>query len=232
LNAAEIGFFSTVFLLSHEGRYTVYARRWIVGQSLRNAIQMCKYSCSVTYLALGSNMGSPNGSSIATLGCALRDLAAAGVKVVAHSHLYRSTPVGSVRQPDYLNAVVGVLSTHSPAQLLRLIKGIERQAGRRSGVRWGPRPLDIDVISHRGQRLGWKGKGYFPTSGRRGQIALPHPEAHRRVFVLVPMCDIVPHWEHPVFHKPTRALIARLGPQRRGLRRVIDPAGVLWHEET
>src|SRR5262249_8436131 len=89
---------------------------------------------------------------------------------------------------------------------LRLVKGLERQAGRRLGQTWGPRPLDIDILDFGGRRLGWP-----PGRHRRGRLILPHPEAHRRAFVLVPVADIAPAWRHPVLGATPARPLARLG---------------------
>jgi 2-amino-4-hydroxy-6-hydroxymethyldihydropteridine diphosphokinase len=106
----------------------------------------------------------------------------------------------------------------APAALLRLIKRIERQAGRRLGARWGPRSLDVDILDFGGRRLGW------PPRGRpRGRLILPHPEMHRRAFVLVPLLEVDPHWRHPLHAVAGRTLLARLPwATRRGVRLALD----------
>jgi 7,8-dihydro-6-hydroxymethylpterin-pyrophosphokinase len=80
--------------------------------------------------------------------------------------------------------------------------------------------LDIDIISHRsqyasGQSLGWVDKTGRATIWRRGQLALPHPESHRRNFVLQLICDIMPHWHHPVYNSSAQQLLRRLPPRRQ-----------------
>jgi 7,8-dihydro-6-hydroxymethylpterin-pyrophosphokinase len=98
--------------------------------------------------------------------------------------------------------------------------------------------LDIDIISHRsqnasGQSLGWVDKRGRPTSRCRGQIVSPHPESHRRAFVLQPICDIMPHWFHPVLMVDAQQLLRRLPPQRRYdlVRMPIDQFDVVCQEE-
>jgi 7,8-dihydro-6-hydroxymethylpterin-pyrophosphokinase len=73
-----------------------------------------------------------------------------------------------------------------PAQLLRILKGLERAAGRRSGARWSARPLDIDILDYRGWRLGHR------AGAARGRLVLPHPGLGGRDFVLVPLADVEP----------------------------------------
>jgi 2-amino-4-hydroxy-6-hydroxymethyldihydropteridine diphosphokinase len=161
-------------------------------------------------LGLGANIAGPWGSPEATLARALVALAQAGLAELARSRLYRTKPLGAGRQPDFLNAVVATRARLAPFQLLRLLKALERQAGRRPGRRWGPRPLDIDILDYGGRRLGWPGA----RRGRTGLI-LPHPELHRRAFVLVPLSDIAPGWRHPVLGASASALIGRLGAKAR-----------------
>ena len=103
------------------------------------------------------------------------------------SKIYATAPLGPGRQAPYLNAVLLLEADVAPAALLRLLKGLERRAGRRFGPRWGPRCLDIDVLDYGGRRVGWP-----PRRRERGRLVLPHPEMHRRAFVLVPLLEIAP----------------------------------------
>jgi 2-amino-4-hydroxy-6-hydroxymethyldihydropteridine diphosphokinase len=166
-------------------------------------------------LALGANLAGPWGSPNETLRRALRELSCAGLSVLASSHIYDTAPVGPGRQAPYLNAVLLLQAHLAPAALLRLIKHIERRAGRRLGARWGPRCLDIDILDYGGRRLGW------PRRRRqRGGLILPHPEMHVRSFVLVPLLEVDPHWRHPALGVAGRTLLSRLGREsRRGIRR-------------
>jgi 2-amino-4-hydroxy-6-hydroxymethyldihydropteridine diphosphokinase len=161
-------------------------------------------------LGLGGNIAGAWGSPKVTLLRAFDALRQEGLEPLARSDLFRTKPVGGGRQPDYLNAVVLARASLAPAALLRRLKGLERQAGRRPGRRLGPRPLDIDILDYGGRRLGWPGRGR-----RRAGLVLPHPEAHRRAFVLVPLAQVAPHWRHPVLGLNARTLLARLGGNAR-----------------
>jgi 2-amino-4-hydroxy-6-hydroxymethyldihydropteridine diphosphokinase len=166
-------------------------------------------------LALGSNLPGPWGAPRDTLQRALRELEVAGLKIMRTSEFYKTAPVGSGRQPPYLNAVVVAHGRIAPGSLLRLLKRIERRAGRRLAPPMQPRPLDIDVLDHGGRRLNWPAR-----RRQRGQLILPHPHAHARAFVLVPLLDAAPGWTHPVLGRRAKALLAHLGPgAARGIRR-------------
>jgi len=173
---------------------------------------------STLLLAFGANLAGSWGPPAETLRQARCELSAAGIKVLASSRVYATSPVGPGRQAPYLNAVVLAQGHLAPAMLLRLAKRIERQAGRRLGGHWGPRSLDIDVLDYGGRSYG------SPLRRRRrGQLVLPHPEMHRRAFVLVPLLEVAPHWRHPALGATARMLLARLGPsRRRGVRQSLD----------
>ena len=149
-------------------------------------------------LALGSNLG----DRLATLRSAVADLAAAdGVEVVAASGVVETDPVGP-EQPDYLNAVLLVVTTLSAHALLDVCQRVENAHGRERTVRWGARTLDVDVLDYAGAVL---------ASDR---LEVPHPRAHERAFVLVPWTDADPAAVVPGPDGPRRAadLLAGLAP--------------------
>jgi 2-amino-4-hydroxy-6-hydroxymethyldihydropteridine diphosphokinase len=153
-----------------------------------------------------------------SLARACRELDSAGVKVVACSSLYITAPVGGGRQPPYLNAVLKVQTDIPPARLLRLLKQLERRAGRRSTPPMQARPLDIDILDYGGRHLNWR-----PRRRERGRLILPHPHLAERAFVLVPLLELAPKWSHPVLGRRAKALLVRGGPtSTRGIRRALD----------
>jgi len=103
--------------------------------------------------------------------------------VVAISPVYETEPVGGPPQPDYLNAVVAVETALSPRELLGVAKALEAEAGRPPPApehRWGPRPLDIDVLMVGDERV------------EDPDLVVPHPRIHQRAFVLAPLADVAP----------------------------------------
>src|SRR5450756_975428 len=96
------------------------------------------------YLGLGSNLGDRLGH----LRAGVSSLSGArGVDVVAVSSVYRTEPVGGPEQPEFLNAVVAVSTTLAPRELLALTRRIEGERDRMRKERWGPRTLDVDILS-------------------------------------------------------------------------------------
>ena len=131
------------------------------------------------YLGLGSNLG----DRAANLQFGLDGLAARAGRVVAISPVYETEPVGGPPQPDYLNAVVAVETGLTPRQLLGVAKALEAEAGRPPPDperRWGPRPLDVDVLMVGDERVA------------EPDLVVPHPRIHQRAFVLAPLADVAP----------------------------------------
>jgi len=142
-------------------------------------------------LSLGSNLG----DRFAHLRGAVDGLA--GV-LRAVSPVYENPPWGVLDQPDFLNAVVLVDADGVDAWgWLRRAQALERAAGRQRTLRWGPRTLDVDVVTV---------DGVTSTDPR---LTLPHPGAHERVSVLLPWHDVQPDASLPG-HGPVAALLARL----------------------
>lgn len=157
------------------------------------------------FLALGGNLGDVAGSFLTALD-ALPGLGLGTVEAVAP--IYRTAPFGPEDQPDYLNSVAMVSPKVPPAALLAGLHQIERDAGRDRATerRWGPRPLDLDLLS-------W-GSLVEPT----GPPQLPHPRLADRFFVLVPWADVAPAYVVPGLGATVASLLEAL--RRR------DPAGI------
>lgn len=127
-------------------------------------------------LGLGGNLGDP----ATTILAALRRLDTEGVTIIARSRLYRTPPWGPVLQPDFLNGCAIGRTELGPRDLLALTQRIETEFGRERALRWGPRTLDIDILTY--------GDVVFDELG----LTIPHPRLTERSFVLVPMAEIAP----------------------------------------
>nr|WP_296897041.1 2-amino-4-hydroxy-6-hydroxymethyldihydropteridine diphosphokinase [Thiohalocapsa sp.] len=130
------------------------------------------------YIGLGANLDDPR-AHVERAAAELMDLPASRLEQV--SWLYRTAPVGPADQPDYINAAARLVTRLPPRALLAALQAIERRHGRvRDGTRWGPRTLDLDMLLFGARHAVWPG------------LRLPHPEIHRRAFVLVPLADVAP----------------------------------------
>jgi 2-amino-4-hydroxy-6-hydroxymethyldihydropteridine diphosphokinase len=135
------------------------------------------------YIGLGSNLSDPRAQVLKA--CArLTELPLS--RVLLTSPLYRSRPLGTVAQPDFVNAVAGVLTQLDPEALLAALKALEAELGRPpQHERWGPRIIDLDLLSHGRERRS------------EAALTLPHPGIVERNFVLYPLADIAPDLDLP-----------------------------------
>ena len=134
-------------------------------------------------IALGANLGQP----VEALRSAVQALGRTdGIRVLGTSRFYTTSPVES-SGPDYVNAAVLVETTLEPMALLGACQAIENAHGRvrPAGVVNAPRTLDLDVIAYEG------------TVSADPVLTLPHPRLHDRLFVLVPIADLLPDWRLP-----------------------------------
>jgi 2-amino-4-hydroxy-6-hydroxymethyldihydropteridine diphosphokinase len=172
-------------------------------------------------VGIGANYPGPWGTPSATINRALRNLDEKGVALVAVSELYETAALGRAGQPSYVNAVAQIETAMPPESLLRRLKQIEREAGRRGGSPWGPRTLDLDILDYQGRVKNWQGG--VPRFARAGlrPLVLPHPWIENRPFVLRPLLDVAPDWRHPVTKESAQTLWRRVAHGREG--RVLRP---------
>ena len=174
-------------------------------------------------LGLGGNSSGPWGTPEATLRRAIEALGNRGVRVVAVSPCYRTAALGPSGQPPYVNAVALVETALPAPALLRLLKQIEVQAGRRGGKPWGSRTLDLDLLDYKGLVVNWsKLTSSAPPKPGARPLSLPHPQIAARAFVLRPLLDVAPGWRHPVTKESARDLWRNVskGGQGRVLQRI------------
>ncbi len=125
-----------------------------------------------------------------------------GLALVARSRWWRSAPVPPSDQPDYVNGVARLAGDIAPDTLLAALQAIEHRFGRVRGVRDAARTLDLDIVAMGG------------LVRAAPDPIVPHPRAHQRAFVLVPLREVAPDWTDPVSGLSVDALIDRLEPQR------------------
>lgn len=169
-------------------------------------------------IALGSNAAADWGSPQVIMQLTICRLAERGFDFSLSSRLYSTRAFGPGMQARYLNAVVCGNWRLPVGQLLRELKAIEREAGRRTRMRNSARPLDLDLIAHGGRQIAWS----KASCRHRRALVLPHPLMHQRAFVLRPLLDVAPHWWHPALGKSARRLLANLKQRPHEVEPVLD----------
>jgi 2-amino-4-hydroxy-6-hydroxymethyldihydropteridine diphosphokinase len=149
-------------------------------------------------IGLGANLPSNAGDPLATCEAALAAFPAAGITIQAVAPWYRTQPVPVSDQPWFVNTVASVATTLAPPELLARLQDIEHRFGRVRTVPNAARPLDLDLLAYNREIL------------TEGPVLLPHPRLHERAFVLAPLADLAPHWQHPILGETAAALLARV----------------------
>lgn len=117
-----------------------------------------------------------------------------GIVIKKASSMYETKPWGLEEQPEFINMAIEAETSLSPEELLRALKDIEKEMGRKDTVRWGPRIIDLDILF------------YDDIVINMGHLQIPHPLLHKRDFVLLPLSEIAPDKVHPVLKKNIRQL--------------------------
>ena len=138
---------------------------------------MANEASAPSALSLGGNLGDVAAAFVYAL-LRLRD--APGVEALRVSSVYRTPPWGKLDQPDFLNMAALIETTLPARELLALCLDIERGMGRRRLERWGPRTLDIDILT------------YGESIIDEPDLTIPHPRIAERAFVLAPLAEIAP----------------------------------------
>ena len=135
------------------------------------------------YIGVGSNLADPRAQVLTA--CA-RLAHVPRTRLVLSSRLYRSRPLGPIAQPDFVNAVAGVLTQLESPELLAALRALEAALGRPAQhARWGPRIIDLDLLCYARERRS------------EPLLTLPHPGIVERNFVLYPLADIAPDLDIP-----------------------------------
>ena len=154
-------------------------------------------------IAVGANLPGPHGETpLLTCRAAVTALAALPeLRLGAVSRWYATEPVPKSDQPPYVNGVVRLDGTADPVWLLHRLHDIEAEAGRVRGERNAARTLDLDIVD------------IDAVVRNAPDPVLPHPRAHERLFVLVPLAEVAPDWVHPRLRRKVGDLIASLPAQ-------------------
>jgi 2-amino-4-hydroxy-6-hydroxymethyldihydropteridine diphosphokinase len=155
------------------------------------------------YLGIGSNLGERE----ANINKALVELVRTGAcRLTKVSSIYETEPVGIKEQPDFLNAAVEIETDLRPKDLLVTLREVERKTGREKTFKWGPRIIDIDILL------------YNDICLTEDNLEIPHPEMHKRSFVLTPLAEIAPFVKHPKLGVTAQQLSDQVGGEVKKYR--------------
>ncbi|MFS1510818.1 2-amino-4-hydroxy-6-hydroxymethyldihydropteridine diphosphokinase [Chengkuizengella sp. SCS-71B] len=157
---------------------------------------------SIAYIGLGSNIGERE----TYLKDAVQQLNKSPIKVIGCSNIYETDPVGYTDQNAFLNMVVLVTTTFSPKQLLNQLTVIEKSLLRQRVIHWGPRTIDLDLLLYDNVQI------------NTDQLIVPHPRMNERLFVLIPLLDVIQAEEERQQIQSTVDQLMELESEREGVR--------------
>lgn len=149
----------------------------------------------IVYLGIGSNLGDREGYLDYAVDQLNKD---DYIKVNKVSTYIVTKPYGNVEQDDFLNGCLEIETLYDPEALLAVVNDIEKGAGRKRVIHWGPRTLDIDILL------------YDRDIIMEENLTVPHLEMARRAFVLEPLCEIAPYAYHPGYNRTVLELLDML----------------------
>lgn len=152
------------------------------------------------FIGLGSNLGKPLDNCLEAIEY-LKIIR--GSQVLRCSSFYRTEPVGFLDQEWFINAVIEIRTSLTAQDLFEEIQAIEERMGRQKPVKWGPRIIDLDILLY--------GQEVIQT----GVLTIPHPELHKRRFVLSPLYEIASYAIHPAFGVSVAGLMERLSDKKK-----------------
>jgi 2-amino-4-hydroxy-6-hydroxymethyldihydropteridine diphosphokinase len=153
------------------------------------------------YIGIGSNLGDRRANNLEAVE---RIAKLPGTRVLRASSLYESEPLGDART-WFVNSVIEIETEFPPGQLLKKLKAIEEAMGRKrvKGKRWGSRVIDLDILLADQEIIDHR------------SLKVPHPELHKRRFVLMPLAELAPHVIHPQLGQSVSTLLATLKDDKR-----------------
>lgn len=162
---------------------------------------------NTAYISLGTNLG----DRLSNIESAYQCIEIECGRIVSRSSFYKTPPWGFASDEDFVNSVVEINTKLEVHDLLKAIQKIEKNLGRtraQSNQDYQDRIIDLDIIDYNGMILSTE------------KLVLPHPRMHLRDFVLIPLCEISPNWNHPVLNKSIEKIINNL-PNERFIEKLI-----------
>ena len=157
------------------------------------------------FLGLGSNLPSKYGDRFANINLAISSLEGYGIKVIKKSSFYETPSYPNKENPKFINAVILVETILPPIDLMSVLIFIEEKLERKRGKKNDPRTCDIDIIDYNSQILNLRYNNL--------DLTVPHKELTLRNFILFPLQEISPTWEHPKTKEIISVLLQKLNDE-------------------
>lgn len=147
------------------------------------------------YIGLGSNLGKKKKNILEAINyLRIQDK----ITFIKSSKVIETKPFGNIDQPNFLNCVVWVESEINPNDMLNICLKIEQKMGRKRTIKWGPRIIDLDILICDGKIVNER------------NLIIPHPELHKRKFVLASLNELCPEYIHPIINKKIKNIYKEL----------------------
>ena len=167
------------------------------------------------FLSIGSNLNSIFGDRFENIKKSIQLLKLANITPLESSNYFETPSYPNKKNPKFINIILSVAFNDSPESMIKKISIIEKKMGRLKTLKNEPRTCDIDIIDFNRLRLSTK------------KTVLPHPRAHNRNFVLMPLAQISPNWKHPISNKKIDILIKSLSLQSRNEITRLNESAIL-----
>ena len=152
------------------------------------------------FIGIGSNVGDSEGNCIRSIKEMIKD---GRLRLQGVSSLYRTSPISTIPQEDFVNCAIFVSWAGSPLSLLEFLMGIENRMGRvRDGKKDSPRVIDLDILLFGNLVL------------QEHSLTIPHAELHKRRFAMVPCLEIDPQIIHPGLRRPLATFLSKIDDQQ------------------
>lgn len=159
-----------------------------------------KKKTSTVYVGLGSNIG----NKVENCQKAIEKVQQNNkITIIKVSSLYKTEPIGYNNQDWFINCVLELHTLLIPDELLSIFKQIEKDLKRVNNIKWGPRTIDLDLLLYNNLII------------NKSNLQIPHPQMHRRSFVLTPLSEIAPDIIHPIFSKTAMELLQNLKDEQK-----------------
>ena len=154
---------------------------------------------STAFIGVGSNIG----DRYKNIRDAEREINKSGTcKIVRISKIYETDPVGYLNQEKFLNCVFEIKTELSPHKLIKFLLNAEIILKRERIIHWGPRTIDLDILFYNNMEISSE------------NLIIPHPRMHERMFVMRPLCDLIPAYVHPVINESCERIAESLEKQQ------------------